>query len=66
MTAEQITAAKYVVQKWQRLKRAREITEQRHVTQSALDTSVRAACHAETMFTDAMEELCDEFPEVEA
>lgn len=63
MTAVQLNAAKYAVQKYRRLKDARELTERLHVTQSEIETSKRAARHAETMFNCAMEELCAEFPE---
>lgn len=63
MTAVQLDAAKYAVQKWKRLQEAREVAERRHVTETSLDTALRAARHAETLFNCAMEELCAEFPE---
>lgn len=63
MTVKQLDAAEYVVQKWKRLKDARDDAERHHVTQSELETAKRAARHAETLFSCAMEELSAEFPD---
>lgn len=62
---EKVSAAKYAVQKYRRLKEAREIAAENHVTSAELETSKRAVRHAETLFNCAMDELCAEFPEVE-
>lgn len=63
MSAEIVSAAKYAVQQYRRLKRAEEVAGENHVTSSELETAKRAVRHGQTLFACAMEELCAEFPE---